>query len=35
MTTAVQKELGQDFKFKWSDDEVNPLKVAAAAAAIE
>ncbi len=35
VTTAIKKELGDDFKFKWSDEDINPLKVAAAAAAIE
>ncbi|CAK1360276.1 putative CDP-alcohol phosphatidyltransferase class-I family protein [Cercospora beticola] len=33
--TAIKKELGEEFKFKWSDENVNPLKLEAAAAAIE
>ncbi|KAF2210644.1 hypothetical protein CERZMDRAFT_44884 [Cercospora zeae-maydis SCOH1-5] len=33
--TAIRKELGQEFKFQWSDENINPLKVPAAAAAIE
>lgn len=35
--TAVQKELGQDFKFEWNDERVNPLlqKNGAAAVAVD